>query len=129
MRNTQRFDSLLVITNNIPRTNEIVAQSHDYELEELDEFLTEYVDGDKLKKTYPKPVFVSTKENFSLFTVETKEIYGKEAYLLKLVSGYSPMNWNPSFFAAVEEIVDLSGKSIYMKSYKDPEDGMNYPVR
>lgn len=77
MRNTQRVDSLLVITSDIARINQIVAQSHDWELKELDDFLEEYVEGDKLKKTNPKPVFVSTKENFSLFTVETKKFMGK----------------------------------------------------
>ena len=57
MRNTQRVDSLLVITSDIARINQIVAQSHDWELKELDDFLEEYVEGDKLKKTNPKPVF------------------------------------------------------------------------
>ena len=129
MRNTQRVDSLLVITSDIARLNQIVAQSHDWELKELDDFLEEYVEGDKLKKTNPKPVFVSTKENFSLFTVETKKIHGKSAYLLTLVSGFSPMNWDPEFFAAAERQVDLSGKPVYMRLYKDPEDGIDYPVR
>ena len=50
MRNTQRVDSLLVITSDIARINQIVAQSHDWELKELDDFLEEYVEGDKLKK-------------------------------------------------------------------------------
>ena len=108
MRNTQRVDSLLVITSDIARINQIVAQSHDWELKELDDFLEEYVEGDKLKKTNPKPVFVSTKENFSLFTVETKKIHGKSAYLLTLVSGFSPMNWDTVFFAAAERQVVLS---------------------
>ena len=54
MRNTQRVDSLLVITSDIARINQIVAQSHDWELKELDDFLEEYVEGDKLKKTNPK---------------------------------------------------------------------------
>lgn len=52
MRNTQRVDSLLVITSDIARINQIVAQSHDWELkeQELDDFL-EVCRGDKLKKT------------------------------------------------------------------------------
>lgn len=131
MNNPQRFDRLLVLTQNIPISNQIVAQSNESELAELDDFLNEYIDidGDKLKKNYPKPVFVAEKGQYSIFTVETKEIHGKNAYLLKLVSGVSPMNWSPVFFDVVEEKVNFGGKSIFMQLYKDPEDSIYYPVR
>ncbi|HEL2735923.1 TPA: hypothetical protein UDO24_000839 [Streptococcus suis] len=131
MNNPQRAELLLCITKDKQKSYEIVAESSARDLEILDKFIDEFVDGESLtlRPNKPELIYVRTTYNYSLCIVEEKNIHSDDSILLTLVSGFSPMNWGEDFFAEAEKHYDFMKKSIYMRLYEEREDERVFPVK